>query len=383
MNGLIRYIKKRVISLILHVFRIFPVNNNRIMLLNELSFSYGDSLKYLHMYITAHRSDLSIVFPARNDTVENAVNVKPMTAKYFKYLMTSRVIVTNAGGISYIPLRRSQLVVNTWHGGGPYKKIGENVNADYWSRKETELNAKRIDVFLSSCRYFTEYELPAMLIPTEKAVSSGLPRNDIFWNNNDDSIRQKVYDFIGCDRTKRIVLYAPTFRGAFESYADLIRENGLDLDVDGVIDALSYRFGGEWVFAIRLHPKLRNVKLDTRCMIDLTDYSDMQELLYTADVVITDYSSLMWDYSLTGKPCFLYAKDIEEYERTRGFYIPVSSWPYPLAHDNSEMVNNILGFNDAEYQEKVKEHHIQCGSFENGNACETVMSIIDLAINGR
>ncbi len=376
MKGFIRYAEKMFLSFVLHVFWVFPIVKDRIVLLNELSFSYGDSLKYLHKYIIENNLPYCVVFPSRKDQIEHAINVKPMSIRYFYYLLTSGAIVTNAGGVSYLPKRKGQIIINTWHGGGPYKKIGENVNGDYWSKREATLNAGKIDYFLSSCQYFTRFEMPAMYIQKDKVINSGLPRNDIFWNN-DLKIKEKVFSSLRIDEGKKMVLYAPTFRGAFEDYSDLIKENGLDIDIQRVRDALTDRFGGEWVFAIRLHPKLRNVQLENIGVLNLTDYPDMQELLFAADVIITDYSSLMWDYSLTEKPCFLYAKDIEEYERTRGFYIPVSRWPYPLAHDNDEIEKIIKEFSSEQYRQKVKEHHIECGSYECGRACEKVINLLN------
>ena len=376
-NSLLRYIKKKTISAFLHVFWIFPVRKNRITLLNELSFSFGDSLKYIFQYIKSKGLNYQIVFPTRSDAVSGAINVRPMGLKYFYYILTSRFIITNAGGVSYLPLRKSQRVINTWHGGGPYKKVGETVLKDKWSRKEIELNAKKTDYFLSSCEYFTKYELPAMRISVDKAVPTGLPRNDIFFSTIDSSIRLKVFNYIGVDPELKLVLYAPTFRGAFSDYAELVRENGLDLNTLMVKQCLGKRFGGEWVFAVRLHPKLNGIKLSGMGVLDVSMYPDMQELIAAADVVITDYSSLMWDVSLTDKPCFLYAKDIEDYEKNRGFYIPVARWPYPLAHSNAEMEQNILDFDPVSYFNDVSSHHMECGSYENGNACKEVMDLIE------
>ena len=85
----------------------------------------------------------------------------------------------------------------------------------------------------------------------------------------------------------------------------------------------------------------------------------------------------MWDYSFTYRPVFLYAPDIERYENERGFYMPVSEWPYPIAHDNDEMKNNILNFDDKSYIERVKQHHVVAGSYETGRACEKVAELIN------
>jgi len=110
--------------------------------------------------------------------------------------------------------------------------------------------------------------------------------------------------------------------------------------------------------------------------IDASNYPDMQELLYAADVLITDYSSSMWDFSLTRRPCFLYATDLNYYDLDRGFYSDIHTWPYPLAESNSALIKNIKQFNNDQYQKNIQKHWDALGSYESGHACETVANYI-------
>ena len=109
-SELINYLKKRLIKGILHIFWIFPVEENKITLLNELSFTYGDSLKYIDQYLYTHKaSEYKVVFAVKEGYVgpEYDVIVKPNSYSYFKELLTSGTIITNAGGVSYLPKRKS------------------------------------------------------------------------------------------------------------------------------------------------------------------------------------------------------------------------------------------------------------------------------------
>ena len=114
----IHYFVKRFLHFILHIFWLFPIKRNRIFLLNELSFKYGDNLKYLNEYIkNNYKCAYEVIFPLYSSAEaarEHFVYVKPLSLRYFKYILTSKVIITNAGGISYLPVRRTQLVINTW-----------------------------------------------------------------------------------------------------------------------------------------------------------------------------------------------------------------------------------------------------------------------------
>ena len=302
--------------------------------------------------------------------------VKPLSFEYFKEILSSGTVITNAGGLSYLPKRRGQLYINTWHGGGPYKKTSTDVYDNFWYRKEVKMNSDNIDYLLSSCEMFTDVEAKSMGFEREKCIPAGLPRNDILFQNH-TRIAKKVRAYYSIPDGVKFVLYAPTFRSDNDKSTSGKVANTIDLNVSLLLDALKKRFDNDWVCGIRLHPKLSNMDLSSVHVINCTSYPDMQELLCCADVVITDYSSLMWDYSFTDRPVFLYAPDIDHYEKERGFYMPVSEWPYPIARSNEEMVDMILRFNETEYLSKVRDHHVACGSYESGTACETIVRLIN------
>ena len=157
----------------------------------------------------------------------------------------------------------------------------------------------------------------------------------------------------------------------------------LEIDYQLITKEIERRFGGKWVFAVRLHPKLKDVKFNATDLINMSFYPDAQELIAAADILITDYSSVMWDFSLRKKPCLIFATDINDYEVKRGFYIPPEEWPYPIATTNSEMVDNIRQFDLEEYQSKVKMHHEAVGNYDVGNACTTVETLICRQIEAR
>ena len=102
----------------------------------------------------------------------------------------------------------------------------------------------------------------------------------------------------------------------------------------------------------------------------------MQELLWVSDILMTDYSSSMWDFSLTYKPCFLFATDLKEYQNERDFYSDIHTWPFILAENNDELNEKILSYNDEEYRQAVKKYHEDMGSYEKGSACKQITDVI-------
>ena len=377
----IHYLAKKAIHFILHFFWLFPVERNRITLLNDMSFTYGDSMKYLNEYIQSKlKNKYEIIFPVKQINYpvgEGCITVKKNSFMFYYYLLTSSVIITNAGGVSYLPFRKKQFALSTWHGGGPYKKTGNALFHNKWYEKEMKMHRKNTKYILSSCKYFTDLEAKAMLFDDKSCIPSGMPRNDIFFTQN-ENIRKKVFECCNISEASKLILFAPTFRTNPKDYTYSKKYHASDLDIERLIANLNKRFGNnKWEIGIRLHPKLKDVELDIKNIINLTRYPDIQELLYSADILITDYSSLMWDFSLSKKPCFIYADDLDEYERTHGFYMPSKQWPYPIARNNEELQMNIKNFDLSSYQEAVKRHHKESGSYEQGNACEIVMKLIE------
>ena len=103
----------------------------------------------------------------------------------------------------------------------------------------------------------------------------------------------------------------------------------------------------------------------------------MQELLLISDVLITDYSSAMWDYSFTYKPCFLYVPDLIEYSKTQEFYVPIEKWGFDYALTENELINYINDFDDIKYKDKVIQAQNFYGAFDDGNASYKVYEMIN------
>ena len=107
---------------------------------------------------------------------------------------------------------------------------------------------------------------------------------------------------------------------------------------------------------------------DGRRIVDATMYPDMQELLCAADMLITDYSSCMFDFALSGKPCLQFAVDIEAYRADRGFYFPLDSLPFPLADSNEALRKQITGFDERAYRDAWQRFAEEQGLCEDGKA---------------
>jgi CDP-glycerol glycerophosphotransferase len=274
--------------------------------------------------------------------------------------------------------------VNTWHGGGAYKKVGfANYNSEkerkYWRSKMRmkfgDTTGKNVTWFISSCKAFSDVMHESYRIAYNKYLSVGMPRNDIFFRANTDLIIS-LKNKLNISMNTGIVLYAPTHRSNVNHSLDVMNCAINYLNIDMIINILKERFKKEFVCLFRGHPGFLS-KLQCSGTINVSSYNDMQELLLIADVLITDYSSSIWDFSLTKKPCFLFTPDLDLYlSHDRGFYTPIEEWPYPFARTNEELCNNIMNFDQLKHEAKIKKHHEDLGSYEQGTATSKVTELL-------
>ena len=188
------------------------------------------------------------------------------------------------------------------------------------------------------------------------------------------SLKNRIKEQLQIPEQTQVVLYAPTFRkgNSLECY---------NLNYTQLIHSLQKQQKRDWVVLVRLHPHLRNLSQsllkDETQVIDVTDYDDIQELLFISDVVISDYSSLIFDYAMTLRPCFLYVPDLEVYtSKDRALYFNIRELPFPISLTNEELCHQIENFQINSYQKQVKFFLDSIGSYETGQACEKVFNYL-------
>lgn len=384
-----RYYKKIALRAALFPLRLLPIKKDLVMFNNNLTLNYTGNPKYISEYLLRNNSDqVNLVFsvkdPRKYKNYDSRIKfVKYNSLDYFINIMTCKVFVTNSGGHSYVPLRKKQVVINTHHGGGAYKKIGRYVYGDTpVFRKDLKLSSKQTTVFLSSSRKFTEVVSDSLLLPREIFWEIGMPRNDMLIDQ-DNGLRRKIRSELGLKDRERLVLYAPTYRKQEDDYFKDSVPIIYGIDADRVCRALSERFGGDWIFGSRMHPSInKEVRIVGEKVIDLSKYEEMQELLLAADVMINDFSSSMWDFMLTGKPIFIFAADMDHYIATTDLETPLNELPFPRSTDNNELEEAILNFDEQKYRDDCEKHYKALGGCETGKATEKTADYIMRQIIG-
>lgn len=372
----------RIARALQRCFFLFPLKRDRVLFYLVNRRGYTCNPKYIAEYLASAYSDAAeIVFVSDYpDTCEEITEkgfkvISSGTIKFFWYYSTAAVIVTNDAWPAYFFRRKSQLSINTWHGGINYKHIGFaylGIN-DKTAYELFKLKNQQPDIFISGSGAFTKDTSESFGFNQEVFLNCGLPRNDVFFNDfSGISSRVRIKYEVPADY--HIVLYAPTFRQQLKSET-------YGIDICTVLSALNNRFGSKWILFYRGHPFLKALH-EKKELVDVSEHGDMQELLCAAEVLISDYSSCMWDYILTKRPCFVYAPDRDKYDQTdRSFAIPIEKWPYPVAMNNAELSRAIEHFDEEDYLHNISKHHQEMESFDRGTASKVIADIIYNAIH--
>ena len=312
---------------------------------------YGCNPRYLTEYLLDNYPDMDIVWVFRKGIDISGIDkrikcVRFRTWEYLKMVNSAEFLVTNSRTDPwhiYWHKRPEQKYLMLWHGGAALKKVErdaeDKLGYSYW--RKAKRDSEVCDLMISGCRANTDLIKRSFWYSGE-VLEAGIPRNDIFFDTKQHrEIRERLNREYNIPESHRIVMYAPTFRrsGTIEPYR---------IDWQELLPHLREKFDGKEVtIFLRLHPNLIG-KVDTTSLqnspavVDMTRYHDMQELLCISDMLITDYSSSMFDYAMLRRPCLLYATDVEQYDR--GYYYDFSQLPFPLARNGKQLAELIKNF---------------------------------------
>ena len=299
---------------------------------------------------------------------------------YYLVFFTSKFVISDVDYPFQGIKRKGQYYISTWHGIGPSKKLDWSITSNRTKEKRCHLKAdwNRSDILIAGSR-FCHYVYRESFLFDGTIKDWGYPRNDVLFCKRD--LKTKIHKYFDIDRNKRIALYAPTFRNELIYSKDTARLQEIyDLDLEKAADRLQARFNACFVILYRFHHyvyRYLDISKYHQFGIDVTHYPDMQELLVATDVLITDYSSSMWDFSLMRKPVFLYYHDADVYEeKYQGFYVFPDEYPYPKGHSTEELCDAIDNFDEGLYQKKLDEWFEKYGKFDDGHASERVVNRI-------
>lgn len=360
-----------------------PLNPNKYFCISMSGNSYGDNVKCLSDYIHEHQQDAEIIWAFSSGFIKKVecphTTVKLYSFKYYYHVLTSKYILSNARlNQRMLHKRKGQVYLQTWHGTA-LKRLGYDIKKDRNLLQRIvkpdvfEFDVRNTDIMISGSRFMTNVFRNSFRF-SGKILETGTPRNDIFFGDHPE-IRERICQMYGVESDTQIILYAPTFRsnGTFDYY---------DVDSDLLQREWSKKTGKKCVFMVRLHPNLMHRSREMSTLfpnaINVSSYPDMQELLYATDLLVTDYSSSMFDFMYTFRPVLLYMPDYESYDR--GYYFRLEDLPFILVKSNDYISNAVNELSYITYKNKVVVFLAQIGSVETGhasvNVCKELNSIV-------
>jgi CDP-glycerol glycerophosphotransferase len=307
-----------------------------VVLFDSWRGTYSDNPRAISEVLHERRSDLTQVWVAEADArpPEWAEVVRPGTRAYLTALGRASYVVTNIDMPGYYRKRRGTSYLQTWHG-TPLKRIALDIRGPAFAGDERFFDRVRSDVekwdALISPNAFSTAIFTRAFGYKGRVLETGYPRNDPLSSPDAPERRRAVRSSLGLADSTRVVLYAPTWRDS----------RWFDLELD--VAALGRRFGESHAFLLHAHPHAPVTSQQDLgpSAIDVSAHRDISELYLAADVLVTDYSSVMFDFAVTRKPILFFTYDLAHYrDVVRGFYFDFESEaPGPLLTTTDEVAD--------------------------------------------
>ena len=366
----LREVKYWLARRILQLFWIFPIKNENILLVNFNGKGYGDNQKYIAEELHRQNTGKLIWLTNSYDTTmpSYVLQIKNHTLKAYYYIATAHIWIFNNRTEPFYVKRKKQYYIQTWHGSLGVKKVeADTYNLNEYYIRNAKRDSRMIDLMISDCDQSDKLFKDAFWYDGS-VEKLGSPRIDRLFH---DDINADIKKKFSINENDYVVLYAPTFRDSrtLEPYK---------FNHEKIINAFKLKSGKNVKLLFRLHPNLAgfiNINQDEETIIDVTSYPDVYDILSISNALITDYSSLMFEFPMKEhKPVFNYCNDLDTYNRE--FYFDLNSLPFSIAKNEDELCRNIINFDTKTYNNRINEFYKNEHLLEDGNSSNRVVEVI-------
>ncbi|HKL99739.1 MAG TPA: bifunctional glycosyltransferase family 2 protein/CDP-glycerol:glycerophosphate glycerophosphotransferase [Mobilitalea sp.] len=377
---------RRALAKFLYIHRFLKksVKDNWVFCESFFGKNYSDSPKYIYEYLSANYPGefkfIWVIDKKKTHIPYRHVKVKRFSIRYCYYLARCKYYVFNGRQPEWARKRKGNVFLQTWHG-TPLKRLvfdQEDISsATSRYKKQTYRQSRAWDYLIAPNGYSSEIFRRCFLY-NKVMLETGYPRNDILHDKNREQVAAKIKDKLGIPRDKKTILYAPTWRDD-EYYSKGRYKFALQLD----LRKLKEKLGKDYVILLRTHYFIAD-SLDTSGLEDfafnLSKYDDIAELYLISDILITDYSSVFFDYANLRRPMLFFMYDLEKYRDVlRGFYINIEEeLPGPLLFTSDEVIEAINNIDTVtkDYEDKYKLFYDKFCAWEDGNASQKVAEAV-------
>lgn len=362
-----------------------PKNNKLIIFESFHGKQYSDSPRAIFEYIKENHPEYQLYWAAdrRHLSIfeeKGLPHVKRLSLKWIFLMARAKYWVINARLPLWIKKPKRTVYLQTWHG-TPLKKLGVDIEDVQMPGTDTEKykqnfvsEAEKWDFLVSPNKYSTDIFKRAFQFKKD-VLETGYPRNDYLINNNNPEEIQLLKQHLGIPVDKKVILYAPTWRDN-QFYEKGKYKFNLELD----LKRFKEEFGDTHTILLRMHYLVaENLDLNgyEDFVTDLSKHEDIRELYLISDMLITDYSSVFFDYANLKRPILFFVYDLEDYrDNLRGFYLDLENQaPGPLVRTTEEIIKEINDLEENGFQpsSNFSAFYEQFCYLEDGNAAKRVV----------
>ena len=320
---------------------IIPVKK-RVVFATYRTTNLSDNFKFIYKEMKSQNLDFQykFLFKKMESGLVGKIKYLLHLIKATYYLATSSFFIIDDFyfPVYVVKLRKGTEVIQVWHACGAFKKFGYSVldkeyGADNNYIKHVPIHKNYSHVLVSS-EEVSKYYAEAFNMSEDNIRPIGVPRIDLFFKEDlKKEAISRVYQAYPVLQGKKLILYAPTFRGATQ--ADMHMD--IPFDIDQVISS----FDDETILGLKMYPFVRNLPdlTEYNNVIDMSSYPEINDILLISDQLITDYSSIVFEYSLLERPMIFYAHDRDTYIKERDFYYEYESLvPGPIVDNTKDLI---------------------------------------------
>lgn len=339
-----------IFAVIYYFYRLFGRKPNRIFCIMTHDSGKDSSVGSVVEYLKKQKETYEFYYLKKEERKNVDMGLGKIKAQLSFFLIKPYYLATSSYvfmdncflPMAYIRFPKEVKVVQLWHGTGTIKKFGQDANEGQLKELERKCN-KTITHLIVNSSYIKGIYQHSFGLPKEKIYVLGIPRTDtLFQKDKQEQQLNEFYKDFPQLKDKKIILYAPTFRDQEVGHTQL----HLDLDL------VERELPTDWVLLLKLHPFVAEEFSTTRqyynkdgeiCIYNVSDYKDVNPLLLTSHTLVTDYSSIIFEYCILGKPMIFYAYDLESFsEDGRGFYEDYDAYvPGPVVRSTEQLLKAI------------------------------------------
>lgn len=356
--------------------------------------SYGDSPKAIYNYMLSDErfEEYTFIWAFRNPKAftfvldnPNTCIVTVNTKDYEKACATAKYWIYNYRMSDYIYPKEDQVYVQLWHG-TPLKRLGYDINISDNAmnskseiREKYKVDAEKFKYILAPSRFAAEKFISAWNLAetgkTDTVLELGYPRNDFLINFTEKDV-ENIVAALQLPKGRKYILYAPTWRDN-QHQAGVGYTYKTEVDFDKLKDAL----GNEYIILFRAHYLVANSFDFDRYkgfVYDVSKVNDINHLYVISDLLVTDYSSVFFDYGNLKRPEIFYMYDLEAYgSEIRGFYIDLDELPGPIVQTEEDLIEAVKNaFDDRSFDEKYEKFNARFNYLDDGQAAKRVTEAV-------